>query len=89
MPTLPTDTDWRLEFERLAHEYNSANLGRSLRDCVWYAGQVAVMALSYKQRHLGVYPVLGAVALLVSVATGIETRKWRRELQRDAAAGHI
>jgi len=79
--------DWRREAARLGHEYNTANLGRSVRDCVWYAGQVAVMALSYKQRHLGVYPVLGAIALFVSVATGIESFKWRRELRRDKAEG--
>ena len=80
--------DWRREVDRLRHEYNSANLGRSVRDCVWYGGQVAVMLLSYKQRHLGVCPALAAVALFVSVATGIESFKWRRELRRDRAEGH-
>ncbi|GJG87113.1 hypothetical protein tb265_22940 [Gemmatimonadetes bacterium T265] len=79
-------TDWRREVQRLAREYNSANLGRSVRDCVWYAGQVAVMALASKQRHLGVYPVLGMIALFVSVATGLEAFRWRRELRRDKAA---
>lgn len=80
-------TDWRREVDRLRHEYNDANLGRSVRDCVWYGGQVAVMLLSYKQRHLGVYSVLAAIALFVSVATGIESFKWRRELKRDKAEG--
>ena len=82
-----TEADWRGEVDRLRHAYNDANLGRSVRDCVWYGGQVAVLLLSYKQRHLGVYPVLAAVALLVSVATGIESFKWRRELKRDKAEG--
>ncbi len=79
--------DWRREVDRLRHEYNSANLGRSVRDCVWYAGQVGVMALSYKYHHLGIYPVLGVMALFVCGATGLESFKWRRELRTDKAEG--
>lgn len=87
MPQPESATDWRRETQRLTHEFNKANLGRSVRDCVWYAGQVAVMVLSYKRTPLGVYPVLGAIALLVSVVTGREAFTWRRELKRDEAQG--
>ena len=81
-PTAPLDGR---EAARLAHEYNTANFGRSMRDCVWYAGQVAVMLLAYKRTPLGVYPVLAAIALLVAAATAVEAVKWRRELKRDEA----
>lgn len=79
--------DWRREVDRLRHEYNKANLGRSVRDCIWYSGQVAVMLLSYKRTPLGVYPVLALVAFVVAIGTGREFFTWRRELQHDKAEG--
>ena len=79
--------DWRRESDRLAHEHNEVNFGRSIRDCVWYAGQVAVMLLSYKRTPLGVYPALALIAFVICVSTGIESVKWRRELKRDKAEG--
>lgn len=87
MDVSKSESDWRRESDRLAHEHNEVNFGRSVRDCVWYAGQVAVMFLAYKRTPLGIYPVLALIALVVCVSTGIETVKWHRELKRDKAEG--
>lgn len=73
--------------DRLSHRYNTSNFGRSLRDAVWYAGQVAVLGLAYHDHPRGVYLVLAAFALFVAAATAVEAAKWRRELRRDRATG--
>ncbi len=73
--------------ERLTHAYNRANLGRSLRDCAWYGGQVAVLSLSYHDHSRVLYLMLAAFAAFVSIATGFESIKWRRELARDRVSG--
>jgi hypothetical protein len=79
--------------ERLLHAHNASEFWRSVRDFVWYAGQVVLMWLAWSDRARPVYLVVAGVAALIAVSTAIAAVKWRRELRRDrerraeAAAG--
>jgi hypothetical protein len=75
--------------DRLLHAHNRSEFWRSVRDCVWYAAQVALMWLAWRDKGRPIYAAVGAVAALITVATALAAVKWRRELQRDQAEGRV
>jgi hypothetical protein len=73
--------------ERLLHAHNSSEFWRSVRDFVWYAGQVYLMWLAWSDRERPIYLVVCGVAALIAVSTAIAAVRWRRELRRDVRDG--
>jgi hypothetical protein len=65
--------------------HNTESFWRSLRDCAWYAGQVAVMALAWHDKQRPLYLALAVVAAVIAVITGFGAATWRREMRRDRA----
>jgi hypothetical protein len=72
--------------DRLLDEHNTSEFWRSVRDLVWYAGQVCVMWLAWTDRQRPIYVVLGVAALLIAISTAGAAVKWRREIRRHRAA---
>ena len=72
--------------DRLLHEHNTSEFWRSVRDFVWYAGQVWLMWLAWSDRGRPIYVAVGALAALIAVSTAIAAVKWRREMQRHQRA---
>jgi hypothetical protein len=72
--------------DRLLHEHNTSEFWRSVRDFVWYAGQVWLMWLAWGDKGRPIYVVIGVIAGLIAVATAIAAVKWRREIRRHTQA---
>ena len=72
--------------DRLLHEHNTSEFWRSVRDLVWYAGQVCVMWLAWSDRRRPIYLALGIAALLIAISTAVGAVMWRREIRRHRAA---
>jgi hypothetical protein len=72
--------------DRLLHEHNTSEFWRSIRDLVWYAGQVCVMWLAWRDRQRPLYLALGAAAGLIAISTAIAAVRWRLEIRRHQRA---
>lgn len=88
-PATRLETDDRSSGGDLVHRYTVSNFRRSLRDAVWYAGQVALLGLAYHDHPRALYLVLACFALLASGFTAAEAVRWSRELRRDAHAARV
>lgn len=73
--------------DRVIHEHNVSVLWRSVRDCLWYGGQVVVMWLAWSDKHHRLYLVLAAGAAIIAIVTLLNAAKWAREVRRDHAEG--
>ena len=65
------------------HRHDVAAFWRSLRDCGWYVGQVAVLTLAWQDKARPLYLVLAAVAAVIAVVTGAGAVGWWRTMHRD------
>ncbi len=72
--------------DRLLHEHNTSEFWRSVRDFVWYAGQVYLMWMAWRDKDRPIYAAVGVVAALIAVATALAAVKWRREIRRHQQA---
>jgi hypothetical protein len=74
--------------ERVVHQHNVSVFWRSVRDCLWYAGQVVVLWFAWLDKHHRLYLALAVAAAGISVVTLLGAVKWLREIRRDRAEGH-
>ena len=64
------------------HRHDVAAFWRSLRDCGWYAGQVAVLTLAWHDKQRPLYLVLAGVAVVITMVTGLGAVSWWRITHR-------
>ena len=65
----------------LLREHSTAEYRRSVRDVIWYGGQVAVITLAYQDRPRVLYLFVAALAGLITIVTAVDLVRWRRVLR--------